>query len=113
MITTENKNLIITYLIALLVGGVLVFIIINFNNWFFPNADLTINKFTPTSRGTLSQESLRFGILSDKKFTSLEPIVLPSQIVEELITDSASPSVTIKPTTNKMELRHGNPFEPF
>jgi hypothetical protein len=116
MIATENKNLIITYAITLGVAAFLTVVIVNFNNWFFPNEEFKLSDYTPTSRGMISQRELRFGVLSDQKFTGLEPILNPDQLVEAIPpkTEPGAVTGTLKPATRPpVELRHNNPFLPF
>lgn len=114
MIATENKHLIITYALTLGVAIFLSVIIINFNNWFFPDEELKLSNYTPSSRGMISERDLRFGVLSDQKFTGLEPILTQDQFIEEPTTSTATPSGTVKPTVKApIELRRSNPFLPF
>jgi|GEM_PF-1544115 len=116
MIAKENKNLILTYVITLAIAALLIVVIFNFNNWFFPNDQMSLSSFKPSSRGLINERDLRFNVLDDKKFTSLEPILSKEQLsVSEpqgennnTVTGTEQPSVR-----QPIELRHGNPFEPF
>ncbi len=110
MITQENRNLLVAYSITLAIAVFLLVVIANFNDWFFPNDELKLSEFTPSSRGMISERDLRFGLLSDQKFTSLEPILDSTQLQEE-----TNPSTTtVRPVVRQpIELRRGNPFQPF
>lgn len=117
MISSENKNLITIYAVTLGVAVVLVVVIVNFNKWFFPNSQ-TINtsSYTPASRGMISDKDLRFGVLSDKKFIGLKPILTPSQLAEGTPVNPSGGTITstVTPTTSpSFGLRHASPFDPF
>ena len=112
MLFSENKNLIVTYLITLGVTVLLAVVIINFNNWFFPDEELELSSYTSTSRGIISERDLSFDVLSDQKFTALEPILSQEQLGEEPAEEGTT--TTIKPSVRPpVELRYGNPFTPF
>jgi len=111
MLSDANKNLIITYTIAIVIGAGLIFVIKNFNSWFFPNNEAKLNVYTTSSRGIISEKDLNFGVLSDKKFISLEPILDQSEITEEPVTPE--PGTVTSPVKSALELRRGNPFIPF
>ncbi|MCX6792482.1 MAG: hypothetical protein NTY12_00475 [Candidatus Falkowbacteria bacterium] len=116
MLFEGNKSLIITYAIALGVCGVLVFVIMNFNSWFFPNKQLNLNVYTPSSRGMISEKDLKFGLLNDKKFTSLEPILAKGELAEAGNNTGGGGTVsgTVTPSAKpKIELRRSSPFDPF
>lgn len=114
MFSDGNKNLIVTYTIAIVTCIVLVFIIMNFNTWFFPDKTLSLNNFTTTSRGIISEKDLNFGILSDKKFTSLQPIIDQSELSEGSTTTEGGTTTGTKPAVKPViELRRSSPFEPF
>lgn len=112
MISQENRNLILTYVVTLGIAIFLIVVIVNFNSWFFPNDQLQLSTITPASRGMISEKDLRFGVLSDQKFTSLVPILTQDQLAEQ---EQPTPGVTTpaKPSTKSIELRRGNPFLPF
>ncbi len=113
MMSQENKNLILTYSSTLIVAALLVVVIFNFNNWFFPDDELKLSEFTPTSRGMITERDLRFGVLSDQKFTALSPIIDQTDLILEETTESEV-SGTAKPSINQpIELRRSNPFLPF
>ncbi len=109
----ENKNLIITYSATLVVTGLLIVIIFNFNKWFFPNDELKLSEFTPASRGMISERDLRFNILSDQKFTGLSPILTQSDLVVEEVVETGVTKTTKPATGQAIELRRSNPFSPF
>lgn len=113
MMSQENKNLILTYSSTLIVAALLIIVIFNFNTWFFPDDELKLSEFTPTSRGMITERDLRFGVLSDQKFTALTPILNQADlIVEEAPEGEVSGSA--KPSANQpIELRRANPFLPF
>lgn len=114
MFSDSNKSLIITYSIAIGICGVLVFVIMHFNSWFFPNKELKLNTYTPGSRGIISEKDLKFGVLSDKKFISLEPILSPNELPKEETTSKEEGTVNTKPVVRPIvELRYSSPFEPF
>ncbi len=114
MLSTENKNLLITYLVTLIVTTVLIVVIVNFNGWFFPNDQLKLSEFTPASRGVLSERDLHFNLFSDEKFTKLQPILKAQDLEDAPVAQPNAPTGTVKPSTRPpVELRHSNPFLPF
>jgi len=115
MFSDGNKNLIITYAIAIASCAILVFVMFNFNSWFFPDKKLELNTFTTSSRGTISEKDLNFGVLSDKKFVSLEPILAKNELDDGSTTPpEGGTTKTVTPTVKPViELRHSSPFIPF
>lgn len=113
MVSSENKNLIVTYVLTLSIAIFLTVVIVNFNSWFFPNEELKLSEYTPASRGMISERDLKFGVLSDQKFTGLEPI-LQDQLIEMPTTSTATPTSAAGPAVKApIELRRSNPFLPF
>lgn len=112
MLTSDNRNLIFTYLITLGIAAFLTVIIVNFNNWFFPDEELNLSGYVPTAGRMISERNLNFGLLTDKKFTSLEPILDQAELAE--ITTEEGTTTTAKPSVRQpIELRYDNPFIPF
>ena len=123
MLNQENKNLITTYVLTLIIVGLLIFVIMKFNAWFPGTHPGDGAEFTPASRGVISQNDLKLGLFNDAKFRSLGPLLSPEEMkrleaeerastpsgqVSGTVTGTAKPPVVIK-----REVRHDNPFIPF
>lgn len=122
MMTQDNKHLITAYAVTVAVAGLLIVVIINFNQWFFPDTPESLTQFTPTARGVVSEEELKFDLFKEEKFRSLQPLVSEAEIKELERQEAAqtpsvpgeTPTGTTKPSVRpRREVRHSNPFLPF
>lgn len=116
MINSQDRNIIVTYLIVVAIAGVLVMVIMNFNGWFFNDDNVSPTEFTPAGRDTVSSKDINTDLFKNEKFRSLGPLLS----VEELkrLDDMKNEQITgtIKPGGSgsaPREVRHGNPFTPF
>ncbi len=114
MIRQENKNLLTAYGITVGVVAVLLVVIVNFNGWFFPDAELSLTNFTPASRGLVSEKELKFGIFNEDKFKTLTPLLTEADIKRLEAEEAAATTGTVKPSVQpRREVRHSDPFNPF
>ncbi len=123
MMNQENKHLLTAYIVTIAVAALLLVVIINFNRWFFPDTVQPLSEFTPTARGVVSEQDLKFDLLGQEKFRSLSPLVSEAELkrLEEEAaaavtpgSDGTVPTGTVKPSVRpRREVRHSNPFSPF
>lgn len=119
MINQQDKNIVIVYAVTIVVAGILVAVIMNFNGWFFNDDNASLTQFTTTGRDTVSSKDIDTKLFINDKFKSLGPLLSPEEIkrLEEIENQPPEgedggevPTGTVHP---KREVRHGNPFIPF
>ncbi len=114
MIRQENKNLLTAYGITVGIVIALLIVIMNFNAWFFPDAEISLTDFTPISRGLVTEKDLKFGLFNDEKFKTLAPIMTEADIKRLEAEEGAAVTGTVRPSVQaRRELRHSDPFSPF
>ncbi len=118
----ENRNIIAAYTVTVCLVALLVVLIMNVNNLFFPDVPQPVTQFTPAARGLVNQEDLRFSLFDDAKFRSLAPLLSDKERraleLSETATPAPGPDGTITPTTKpatttRREVRRSDPFLPF
>jgi len=117
MLSKQDKNIVSVYVVTVIVTAVLVFVIINFNSWFFSDEQPVESQYTPVTRNTIGKDDFKSDIFTRDTFRSLGPLLTEAEL-KQLDTMSiqlpGGASGTITPTARpKREVRRGNPFIPF
>lgn len=117
MLSKQDKNIVSVYLVTIIVTAVLVFVIINFNNWFFNDTQPVESQYTPVTRNTIGADDFQSDVFARDSFRSLGPLVTEAELKELDTKPSILPggsTGTITPTVRpKREVRRSNPFIPF
>ncbi|HRH33288.1 MAG TPA: hypothetical protein PK720_04090 [bacterium] len=118
MINQQDKNIVLVYALTVVVAGILVVVIMNFNGWFFSDDNTSPSEFTPAGRDTVGKKDIDTTLFIDEKFRSLGPLLSPQEIkrledIENQPVDSQDIEVPTGAVRPKREVRHSNPFIPF
>jgi hypothetical protein len=117
MLSKQDKNIVSVYLATIIVAAALVFVIINFDSWFFSDEQPVESLYTPVTRNTIGADDFKSDIFKRDTFRALGPM-LTDQELKQLDTMGVQlpggASGTITPTAKpKREVRRSNPFIPF
>lgn len=118
MFSKQDKNILYVYIVAIVVVIGLVFVIINFNDWFFSDELSSESQFTPATRNTIGTDDFSADILTNDTFRSLGPLLSADEIKDletldnQTVDDNGDP-ITIVTPRPKREVRYSNPFKPF
>lgn len=117
MINQQDKYIIIMYAATVVVVGVLVVVIMNFNTWFLNPEGPAQSGFTPAARDTVGGEDVKADLFSEAKFKALGPLITDEELKQTQETPvSETPGGTSgSPATSptRREVRKSNPFIPF
>jgi hypothetical protein len=118
MFSKQDKNILSVYIVAIVVVIGLVFVIINFNDWFFSD-DLSLeSQFTPATRNTIGTDEFSSDIFNDATFRSLGPLLSAEEIKKmeeqdsQTVDENGVPIIIVKPRPER-KVRYSNPFKPF
>lgn len=114
MINRQDKSIIIIYVTTLVMVGVLIVVIMNFNTWFLEVSPVSQSSFTPVARNTVGKDDIKDQILKETKFKSLGPLLTAEEIkrlqAEEAVENEEEEGGG---GTVRREVRKSNPFLPF
>ncbi len=116
MLSKQDKNIVSVYLVTIIVTMLLVFVIINFNSWFFNDDQPVESQYTPVIRNTIGTEEFKSDVLQRDSFRSLGPLLTEAELqkVDTMVIQTPGATGTITPTVRpKREVRRDNPFIPF
>lgn len=114
MINRQDISILTVYAVTLVIVGILVVVLMNFNSWFLISSEAPQSGYTPAARNTVAEDDIKNDFLSQPKFKTLGPLLSEDEIKKIQAEENQDGEADGEPTPIvRREVRKSNPFLPF